>query len=82
LAVTVVFALRVTAHVMPLVEAQPVQEENVFAPEVAGAVSVTLVPELYVRVKLVLPEVLPLLSAGLTPIATPVEGFMEFTVSV
>jgi hypothetical protein len=49
-------------------------------PEVAAAVSVTLVPELYVRVKLVLPLPPPLLSAGKTPIATPLAGFAEFTV--
>jgi hypothetical protein len=40
----------------------PAQEEKVFVPDVAGAVSVTLVPLLYVRVKLLLPAALPLLS--------------------
>jgi hypothetical protein len=33
-----------TVQAGPAVEAHPDQEENVFAPEVAGAVSVTLVP--------------------------------------
>jgi hypothetical protein len=46
-------------------------------PEVAGAVSVTVVPELYVRVKLVVPFAAPLLSAGETVMATPLAGLVE-----
>jgi hypothetical protein len=34
-----------TVQDAPLVLVQPVQEENVFVPEVAGAVIVTVVPE-------------------------------------
>jgi hypothetical protein len=64
----------------PVVDEHPVQELNVFAPDVAAAVSVTLVPALYVRVKLVTPLALPLLSDGETPIATPSVGLMELTV--
>jgi hypothetical protein len=71
-----------TVQMVPVVEVHPAQEEKVFVPEVAGAVSVTLVPLLYVRVKLLLPAALPLSSTGETPIATPLAGLVEFTVSV
>ena len=46
MAVTVVFAVIATVHTAALTEAQPVQEEKVFPPDVAGAVSVTEAPEL------------------------------------
>jgi hypothetical protein len=81
LAVTVVFALSVTVQTAALTEVQPVHEENVLLPDVEGAVSVTAAPELYVRVKLVVPLVAPPLSAGNTVMATPLEGLAEFTVS-
>jgi hypothetical protein len=80
--VTVALALIMTVQVVPAVEVHPAQEEKVFVPEVAGAVSVTLVPLLYVRVKLLLPAALPLSSTGETPIATPLAGLVEFTVRV
>jgi hypothetical protein len=70
-----------TVQVVPLALVQPVQEENVFVPEVAGAVSVTVAPESYVRVNEVLPDVLPFTSAGETPIATPLAGVAESIVS-
>jgi hypothetical protein len=45
LAVTVVLALIVTVQVSPLVLVHPVHEVKASPPEVAGAVSVTVVPE-------------------------------------
>jgi hypothetical protein len=80
LAVTVVFALRVTLHVVVLKVVQPVHDENVLTPAVAGAVRTTGVPALYVRVKLVVPLVRLLLSAWPTVIATPLAGLAESTV--
>jgi hypothetical protein len=65
--------------VAPLVDEHPVQEANVFAPEVAGAVSVMLVPELYINEKAVLPDVNPLLSFGAAVMPTPLAGSVEFT---
>jgi hypothetical protein len=79
LAVTVVFAVSETVHVTVLAVVQPVQEEKVLLPDVEGAVSVTDEPELYVRVKLVIPLLAPLLSAGATVIATPLAGVLEST---
>jgi hypothetical protein len=79
---TVVLAFKVTLQVTVLAVVHPLQEVNVLLPDVAGAVSVTAVPELYVRVKLVLPLAALLLSAGVTPIATPLAGLAEATVSV
>jgi hypothetical protein len=67
-------------QVIPDVEVHPLQEVNALVPEVAGAVNVALVPATYVRAKLVLPLPLPLMSAGETPIATPLAGFVELTV--
>jgi hypothetical protein len=72
----------VTVQVTVLADVHPVHEEKVLLPDEAGAVSVTEVPELYVRVKLVLPFVALLLSAGETVMATPLAGLVEFTVSV
>jgi hypothetical protein len=71
-----------TVQISCEVELHPLQLAKVFVPDVAGAVSVTLVPLLYVRVKLLLPAALPLLSTGETPIATPLAGLVELTVSV
>jgi hypothetical protein len=34
-----------TVQVVPLTLVQPLQDENVFVPDVAGAVSVTVAPE-------------------------------------
>jgi hypothetical protein len=66
---------------MPLLLVHPLHETKLSIPDVAGAVSVTATPELYVRTKLVLPLPAPLMSAGLTWIATPLLGLTEFTVS-
>ena len=46
MAVTVVLAASVTVQVVELEVVHPVHDENVFVPEVAGAVRVTAVPEL------------------------------------
>jgi hypothetical protein len=46
LAVTVVFALKVTLQVTVLAVVHPLQEVNVLLPDVAGAVRVTAVAEL------------------------------------
>lgn len=70
----------VTLQVAELALVQPLHEENLLLPAVAAAVNVTAVPLLYVRVKLVVPFPELLLSAGLTVIATPLEGEAEFTV--
>jgi hypothetical protein len=82
LAVTVALALMVRLQVAAFAVVQPVHEENELPPEVAGAVSTTAAPLLYVRVKLVLPLPAPLLSAGETTMATPLAGLVELTVSV
>ena len=82
MAVTVMLAVRFTVHVVLAAEVQPAQEEKLLELAVLGAVSVTEVPESYVRVKLVLPLPRPELSAGETLIATPLAGVVEFTVSV
>jgi hypothetical protein len=71
----------VTVQVSVLAVVHPVHAEKGFPLAVAGAVSVTEVPESYVRVKLVVPLPLPLTSLGVTVIATPLEGLVEFTVS-
>jgi hypothetical protein len=81
-AVTVEFALMVTWQATVAVAVHPAQEAKVLLPAAAGAVIVTAVPALYVRVKIALPFVAPLLSAGKTLIPTPVAGFTEFTVRV
>jgi len=80
--VTVVLAASVIAHVVVVAVVQPVHEENALPLDVPGAVRVIAVPELYVRVKLVVPLLALLLSAGDTPMATPLEGLVESTVSV
>jgi hypothetical protein len=77
----VTLALTVTLHVKLLVVVHPVQEEKLLPPAVAGAVSVTAAPDLYVRVKADDPLVAPLLSAGVTVMATPLLGVAESTVS-
>jgi hypothetical protein len=66
---------------MVLALVHPLHEENGFPLTVAGAVRVTVAPESYVRVKLVVPFPSPLTSLGETVIATPLEGLVEFTVS-
>jgi len=76
----VVLAVIDTVQVTVLAEVQPVHEEKVLLPEVEGAVKVTEVPELYVRVKLVVPLAALLLSAGETVMATPLAGLVESTV--
>jgi hypothetical protein len=58
----------------------PDQEEKLFPLAEVGAVRVTAVPEAYVRVKLVLPFPLLLMSLGETVMATPLEGLVESTV--
>jgi hypothetical protein len=82
-AVTVVFASISTVQVAPAAVVHPVHAENTvpFVPDAFGAVIVTDVPWLYVRVKLVLPLPVALLSAGATVIATPLAGSTELTVS-
>jgi hypothetical protein len=72
----------VTLQVWPLTVVHPVHAEKGFPLAVAGAVSVTAAPESYVRWKLVEPFPLPLTSLGETVIATPLEGLVEFIVSV
>ncbi len=52
---TVVFALRFTVHVALAAEVHPAQDEKLLPLAVEGAVRVIDVPELYVRVKLVVP---------------------------
>ena len=80
---TVVLLLMVTVQVVVLTLVHPLQEENGFPPvvAVAGAVSVTEVPELYVRVKPVEPLPTLLASLGEAVMVTPLEGLVEFTVS-
>jgi len=80
-AVTVVLAVRVTVQVTVLTVAHPVHEKNVLLlPAKVGAVSVTAAPALYVRVKLEEPLAAPLLSLGVTAMATPLGGVAELTV--
>jgi hypothetical protein len=81
LAVTVVLAFKVTVQVTVLADVHPVHELNGLLPAVLGAVSVTEAPESYVRAKLVVPDVAPLLSCGVTPMDTPVVGLAESTVT-
>jgi hypothetical protein len=71
----------VTLQVTALTVVHPLQEEKVLVPMDVGAVSVTAVPALYVRVKLVEPLPAPLLSLGVTVMATPLAGVAELTVS-
>jgi hypothetical protein len=78
--VTVVSAFKITVQVVPLDEEHPDQDENLFAPAVFAAVSVTVVPALYVRLSAVAPLDAPLLSEGLTVMATPFAGLVESTV--
>jgi hypothetical protein len=80
--VTVVFATTVTVQLVVLVRSHPLQLWKLFPLAVLGAVSVTVVPELYVSANDVLPEVLPLLSAGEAVTATPLAGATDETVSV
>jgi len=74
--------LIVTAHVPAVVEEHPVHPDKLFLPEAAGVVRVTVVPAAKVRVKLVVPLLAPLLSVGVTVIATPLDGLVELTESV
>jgi hypothetical protein len=76
----VVLPFIVTLQVSVLAVVHPLHEENGFPLAVVGAVRVTAVPESYVRVKLVVPLPALLLSLGVTEIATPLEGLVEFTV--
>ncbi len=78
---TVVFPLIVTEQVVVLALVHPLHEEKGFPLAVAGAVRVTVVPVVYVRVKLVVPFPALLMSLGETVIPTPLEGLVEFTVS-
>jgi hypothetical protein len=75
-------ALMVTVQVVPLADEQPVHDEKAPYPTVAGADSVTVVPAGYLSAKLVLPPIKWLWSAGDAVMATPVDGFVELTVSV
>jgi hypothetical protein len=75
-----VLPLIVTLQVSALALAHPLHEANGFPLAVAGAVRVTVAPESYVRVKLVVPFPAPLTSLGETVMATPLEGLVEFTV--
>lgn len=77
----VVFAFNVTLQVTVLDVVHPDHALNACVPADAGAVIVTDVPALYVRLKLALPFPAPLLSAGATVIETPVVGLVVFTVS-
>jgi hypothetical protein len=79
--VTVVLLLIVTVQVSMLTTWHPLHEEKGFPPAVAGAARVTVAPETYVRVKLVIPFPALLTSLGETAIATPLEGLVESTVS-
>jgi hypothetical protein len=79
--VTVVLLLIVTVQVTVLALVHPLHEENGFPLAVAGADRVTVAPESYVRVKLVVPFPSLLTSLGETVIATPLEGLVEFTIS-
>jgi hypothetical protein len=78
--VTVSFAFITTVHTAPAADEHPLHEVNVFVPEVAGAVSETLAPALYVSESPVVPDARPLLSFGDTVMPTPLAGFVEFTV--
>jgi hypothetical protein len=79
-AVAVVLAFIVTLQVTVVAVVQPDHETKLLTPDATGAVNVTDVPALYVRVKLADPLPDPLLSAGVTVIATPLAGLTEFTV--
>jgi hypothetical protein len=79
-AVTVVLAVRVTVQVTVLTVVHPIQAEKVLLPVNVGAVSVITAPGLYVRVKLVEPLAAPLLSLGVTTMATALAGVAELTV--
>ena len=72
----------VTVHVTVRVTPHPDQEENLLLPTEAGAVRVTVTPESYVCVKLVVPLAAWFASAGEIVMATPLEGLEELTVSV
>lgn len=74
-------AFSATVKVTVLAAVQPVHELNVLLLDVAGAVNVTDVPALQVSVELVVSEVVLLLSARATPIATPLAGLVEFKIS-
>src|ERR1041385_4670382 len=65
---------------LPDVRSHPVQFENVLAPDVAGAVSVTAVLLLNVRVNWLDPAPWLFTSLGLTPMLTPLAGFVVATV--
>jgi hypothetical protein len=81
LAVTVVLLLIVTVQVLMLTTWQPpLHAEKAFPLAVAGADRVTVAPESYVRMKLVVPFPSLLTSLGETVIATPLEGLVEFTI--
>jgi hypothetical protein len=76
----VVAALIVAVHVVVVALVQPVHELNLFPEALLGAVRVTDVPALYVRVKPVESFPALLLSFGDTAMATALFGFEEFTV--
>ena len=79
---TVILAVSFTVQMVAVELVHPFHVLKMLPSEVAGAVSVTVVPVLYVRVKLVVPPDALLLSTGETAIAAPFEGFVEFTVRV
>ncbi len=80
MAVTVVSALNVTAHTVPVVDAHPDHEENVLMPARAGATREKDAPGAEVCEKLVVAYVVLLFAAEVTPIEMPVAGFEELTV--
>jgi len=82
LAVTVMLPLIVAVHTVVLTEVQPVHEENVLAPAVAGAVRRYVTPAVPISLKLVVPCVTTLLLGCPTPMTTPLAGFVELTVRV
>ena len=71
-----------TVQLWPEVETHPVHEPKLFPPAVAGAVSVTLVPETYVRLSGLDPLESPCESDGDALTATPLAGFVVATVRV
>jgi hypothetical protein len=82
MALTVVLDVAVRKHVAPTLDVHPLHFSKISRPCVAGAVSVTFVPAAYDSVKLLLPDVTPFASAGLTVTGTFVVGSVEFTVIV
>jgi hypothetical protein len=66
----------------PEVDKHPVHVPKLFPLTVAGAVSVTLVPETYVKLSGLDPFESPRVSSGDALIATPLAGFVVATVRV